>query len=199
VAGPREGSSTPKPRRGLCKRSTGRISIGPFRKGTPRLGCGPAAARAPDQPAQAEYAVSFLPLRLARNLQFNNRPEDRLKLLQFPLIFASSSSSEAFGALFSERRRPPQRGNPSAAFTTFVRGAPQEARRCVGGPWRPGARAASARPMRGRLCARRAPGATGRTVCRSYRHPPAPRRLPAEGCPSLREPLRRPREAVTPI
>jgi hypothetical protein len=132
VAGPREGSSTPKPRRGLCKRSTGRVSIGPFRKGTPRLGCGPAAARAPDQPAQAEYAVSFLPLRLARNLQFNNRPEDRLKLLQFPLIFASSSSSEAFGALFSERRRPPQRGNPSAAFTTFVREGRR--RRPAGGP-----------------------------------------------------------------
>ena len=100
------------------------------------------------------YAVSFLPLRLARNLQFNNRPEDRLKLLQFPLIFASSSSSEAFGALFSERRRPPQRGNPSAAFTTFVRGARRRRPAGVwGGPWRPGARAASARPTRGRLCA----------------------------------------------
>jgi hypothetical protein len=49
------------------------------------LGCRPAAAGASRPACASGYAVSFLALRLARNLQFDSRPEDRLELLQLPL------------------------------------------------------------------------------------------------------------------
>jgi hypothetical protein len=60
------------------------VSIDPFASGHhARV---PSSGRWGSQTACASgYAVSFLPLRLARNLQFDNRPEDRLELLQLPL------------------------------------------------------------------------------------------------------------------
>ena len=170
-----------------------------FARGRHALGCGPAAAGAPDQPARADMLSRSYPCGSPATSNSIIGPRIGLGFSQFPLIFASSSSSEAFGALFSECRPPPQRGNPSAAFTTFVRGARRRRPAGVwGGPWRPGARAASARPTRGRLCAVVLPRQVGQfaEVTATRPHLVA---YPPKGAPSLTEPLRRSREAVTPI
>jgi hypothetical protein len=57
--------------------------------GTPRSGAVQRPLGLPDQPARASMLAfldfRFLSLRLARNLQVDYRPEDRLELFQIPL------------------------------------------------------------------------------------------------------------------